>query len=50
MKPLWWIAAVALAALIAAPAITRLAGALVPLAVVLGLVIAGLRIVWFYTR
>lgn len=34
----------------ASPALGRLASALVPLVVVVGLVIALLRIVWFYTR
>jgi hypothetical protein len=32
------------------PALARLAGALVPLILVLGIVVAVLRLVWFYTR
>ena len=32
------------------PALARLAGALVPLVLVVGTVVAVLRLVWFYTR
>jgi hypothetical protein len=40
-----------LAALIAAgPTLTQLAGALIPLVLVIGVVVAVLRLVWFYTR
>jgi hypothetical protein len=42
---------VGLGALLAAgPALARLAGALVPLVLVVGVVTAVLRLVWFYTR
>jgi hypothetical protein len=42
---------VGLAAISAAgPTLTRLVGALVPLVLVVGVVIAVLRLVWFYTR
>ena len=34
----------------ASPALTRLSGALVPLILVVGIVVAVLRAVWFYTR
>lgn len=43
--------AVGLAVLaVASPALIKLAGALVPLVVVVGIVVAVLRAVWFYTR
>jgi hypothetical protein len=32
------------------PSLERLAGALVPLVLVIGIVVAVLRLVWFYTR
>ena len=32
------------------PSLTRLVGALVPLMLVAGIVVAVLRLVWFYTR
>jgi hypothetical protein len=35
---------------VATPALTRLAGALVPLVLVVGIVVAALRIVWAATR
>jgi hypothetical protein len=35
---------------LAGPALARLAGALVPLVLVIGVVVAVLRLVWFYTR
>lgn len=52
MKTIGWLGAmgVALGVVITAPALTRLAGALVTLIVVVGLIVALLRIVWFYTR
>jgi hypothetical protein len=34
----------------AGPTLTRLIGALVPLVLVLGVVVAVLRVVWWYTR
>lgn len=34
----------------ASPTLTRLIGALVPLVMVVGIVVAVLRLVWFYTR
>jgi len=34
----------------AAPALARLVHALVPLVLVVGIVVAVLRVVWFYTR
>jgi hypothetical protein len=35
---------------VASPALTKVAHALVPLVVVLGVVVALLRVVWWYTR
>ncbi len=34
----------------AGPTLTKLAGALVPLVLVVGVVVAGLRLVWCYSR
>ena len=34
----------------AAPTLSQLAGSLVPLVLVVGIVVAVLRVVWFYTR
>jgi hypothetical protein len=50
VKALWWMVAVALAALITAPALTKFIHAAIPLLAVLGLIAALLRVVWFYTR
>ena len=52
MKAASWLGAVivALAVVTAAPTLVRLAGAVVPLIVALGIVAAVLRIVWFYTH
>ncbi len=52
MNPANWFAAAVftLLAVAAAPTLMGLVGAFIPLVLVLGVVIAALRIVWFYTR
>jgi len=51
MKMAGWLAIATVAiAVMSAPALIRLAGALVPLVLVVGVVVAALRIVWAVTR
>jgi hypothetical protein len=46
---IWLVVALVVAAA-AGPTLLRLAGALMPLVLVVGIVVAVLRMVWFYTR
>lgn len=50
VSTLFLIVAVLATVAVAAPALTRLLGALVPLVLVAGIVAAVLRLIWAYTR